>query len=135
MTLKDQPFDFTEMYAFWIGYYETYNYSNWNDLFMYVNTFQWLDGSMTDYINWGLTKNGVFEPDYHQMAYTPLQANRSCTLLLADYKGKIDYWNAIKTQWFDDNYACSSKYSGTICQKDSNIVLNITINNDIGETI
>uniref|UniRef100_A0A914DY74 C-type lectin domain-containing protein n=1 Tax=Acrobeloides nanus TaxID=290746 RepID=A0A914DY74_9BILA len=138
MTLKVQPTDLTEMYAFWIGYYDTYSYSNWfinndywDNLYVYLNAFQWLDGSMTDYTNWGLTKNGNMEPDYHFMAYTPLQANRSCTVLLADYKGKIDYWNAIKTQWFDDNYGCSSKYSGTICQKDSKIVLNITINDDI----
>uniref|UniRef100_A0A914DEL1 C-type lectin domain-containing protein n=1 Tax=Acrobeloides nanus TaxID=290746 RepID=A0A914DEL1_9BILA len=75
MTLKVQPIDLTEMYAFWIGYYDAYNYSNWLYMDYYHHTFQWLDGSMNDYINWGLTKNGNMEPDYHFMAYTPLQAN------------------------------------------------------------
>uniref|UniRef100_A0A914CIF7 C-type lectin domain-containing protein n=1 Tax=Acrobeloides nanus TaxID=290746 RepID=A0A914CIF7_9BILA len=130
MTLQVQPSDAIEMYAFWIGYYDVYNFSRWISG-EYWKNFHWIDGSMNDYLNWGITYSGVIEPDYYLMALTPYLANRSCVVLLADYQGTIAYWQWMKTKWFDDNYGCQTMYSGTICQKDSNIQLNTTEANDI----
>uniref|UniRef100_A0A914DMK5 C-type lectin domain-containing protein n=1 Tax=Acrobeloides nanus TaxID=290746 RepID=A0A914DMK5_9BILA len=130
MTLSIQPPNITEMYAFWIGYYETYNASRWMNAY-YLTNFQWLDGSMMNFVNWAIIYLGTYEPDYYYFAYTPLQANRSCAVLLADYHGHTTYWRLIKTTWFDDDYGCESMYSGTICQRDSKVSLSITENNDL----
>jgi hypothetical protein len=130
MTLSIQPPNITEMYAFWIGYYETYNVSRWINA-NYLTNFQWLDGSMMDFVNWAIIYLGTYEPDYYEFVYTPFQANRSCTVLLADYHGHTIYWELIKTTWFDDDYGCESMYSGTICQRDSKVSLSITENIDV----
>uniref|UniRef100_A0A914DYA6 C-type lectin domain-containing protein n=1 Tax=Acrobeloides nanus TaxID=290746 RepID=A0A914DYA6_9BILA len=133
LTLQLQPPNITDMYAFWIGLYDTYNVSLWA-YGEYLTQFQWLDGSLVDHLSWGMTVLGPLEPDYFIKAFTPLQANRSCTALLSDYHGSIAYWRAITTQWFDDDHSCKSVYSGTICQQDSKIfLLNSTEDNGIGQ--
>jgi hypothetical protein len=75
----------------------------------------------------------LMEPDYFTKIFTPLQANRSCAVLLADYQGKTAYWTQVNKNWFDDDYGCRTKYSGTICQRDSKILMNFTKDNDTGE--
>uniref|UniRef100_A0A914EBW0 C-type lectin domain-containing protein n=1 Tax=Acrobeloides nanus TaxID=290746 RepID=A0A914EBW0_9BILA len=133
LTLQLQPSNITEMYAFWIGFYDTYNVSHWWNG-QYLTQFQWLDESLVDHLSWGMTVLGPLEPDYFIKAFTPLQANRSCAALLSDYHGSIAYWRTITTQWFDDDHSCKSVYSGTICQQDSKILLlNSTEDNDIGQ--
>ena len=68
LTLQVQPSNI-EMYAFWIGLYDIYNMSHWSG--GYMTRFQWIDGSLLNYFNWGMTLQAQLEPDYYLKALSP----------------------------------------------------------------